>query len=203
MAGLIKRTWSRLRTPSSNWALGSLLGGGFIAGIVFLIAFTSAVEMSGSDEFCGNACHSLAQTVTVEWKESIHYSNSKGIRAGCADCHLAKEFGPKIWRKTQALWIDVPGEVFGTIDTIEKFEAKRLELAQDVWAEMKANNSRECRSCHSHEAMKLEDQESLARKDHEDALKSGETCIDCHKGVAHHEPVDPSTKEGESDDFSL
>jgi len=48
-------------------------------------------------------------------------------------------------RKIQAsneLW----HKMLGTIDTPEKFEAKRLELARSVWATMKKTDSRECRN---------------------------------------------------------
>jgi hypothetical protein len=39
--------------------------------------------------------------------------------------------------------------ITGSIDTKEKFEAKRYELAKRVWTYMKANDSRECRHCHT------------------------------------------------------
>jgi nitrate/TMAO reductase-like tetraheme cytochrome c subunit len=55
---------------------------------------------------------------------------------------------------------------------------------------MKANNSRECRNCHSLEAMALSLQDKSARKKHteEHMREKGETCIDCHKGIAHKLP---------------
>ncbi len=40
-----------------------------------------------------------------------------------------------------------------SIDTPEKFEAKRAELAEREWARMKENNSATCRSCHNYDAM--------------------------------------------------
>jgi nitrate/TMAO reductase-like tetraheme cytochrome c subunit len=55
---------------------------------------------------------------------------------------------------------------------------------------MKATDSRECRNCHTIEAMDLEAQESAAAKKHnkERMLSRGETCIDCHKGIGHGLP---------------
>jgi nitrate/TMAO reductase-like tetraheme cytochrome c subunit len=81
-------------------------------------------------------------------------------------------------------------KALGTIDTREKFEAKRLELAKNVWASMEASDSRECRNCHSLEAMDLESQGRSVSKKHtlERNLEKGKTCIDCHKGVAHELP---------------
>ncbi len=81
-------------------------------------------------------------------------------------------------------------KVLGTIDTKEKFEAKRLELAENVGASMRATDTRECRNCHSLEHMDLEMQDKSARKKHnaERWAKRGETCIDCHQGIAHELP---------------
>ncbi len=83
---------------------------------------------------------------------------------------------------------DIVAEIRGTIDTPAKFEAKRGELAERVWAYMKASDSRECRSCHSFESMKLERQSTPAKRKHPEAVAEGKSCIECHKGVAHRLP---------------
>jgi cytochrome c-type protein NapC len=91
-------------------------------------------------------------------------------------------------RKIQAsneLW----GKLRGTIDTPAKFEAKRLELARHEWKRMKEADSRECRNCHSFEGMNIESQKQRARKQHELAVRDKQTCIDCHKGIAHKKPA--------------
>ena len=98
-------------------------------------------------------------------------------------------------RKVQAsgeLW----GKLIGTIDTPEKFEARRLELATHVWDLMKSTDSRECRNCHSFEAMDFEAQrprawEKMEPVVHGTDLSGGTTCIDCHKGIAHKLPAMP------------
>jgi nitrate/TMAO reductase-like tetraheme cytochrome c subunit len=53
---------------------------------------------------------------------------------------------------------------------------------------MKANDSAECRHCHSVAAMDGARQNEVARAVHPAALKAGSTCIDCHKGIAHKLP---------------
>jgi nitrate/TMAO reductase-like tetraheme cytochrome c subunit len=78
----------------------------------------------------------------------------------------------------------------GTISTREKFEAKRLELAENVWATMMANDSRECRNCHSYESMDFHKQGRRAQEKMREGLEKGKTCIECHKGVAHKLPAD-------------
>jgi cytochrome c-type protein NapC len=116
---------------------------------------------------------------------------------------------PKLWRKFQATYNELPNHVLGSIDTKEKFEAHRQVMAEHVWATMKSNDSRECRGCHTREAMVLARQKPRARAQHADALSTGETCIDCHKGIAHQLPAqakDPKEKTEQpqaEDDFAL
>ena len=91
---------------------------------------------------------------------------------------------------------DVYHEIMGTIDTPEKYEALRWDMASRVWEKMKASDSRECRSCHEWDQMDLAEQDRSARNRHARAVDEGETCIDCHKGIAHEEPDEPD-EEGE------
>ena len=90
-------------------------------------------------------------------------------------------------RKSQASF-EIWGKITGSIDTPEKFEAKRMELASHEWARMKATNSRECRNCHDFDAMSPELQKQTPYKKHMKAKEAGKTCIDCHKGIAHQLP---------------
>jgi cytochrome c-type protein NapC len=65
----------------------------------------------------------------------------------------------------------------------------RLELALHEWARFKANDSLECRNCHSSQSMDITKQSPRASVAHQRFLFNGEkTCIDCHKGIAHHLP---------------
>jgi cytochrome c-type protein NapC len=84
---------------------------------------------------------------------------------------------------------EVWGHLFGTISTRDKFLEKRRTLAEHEWARLKANNSLECRNCHSADSMDLTKQAPRAAQTHERFLLTGEkTCIDCHKGIAHRLP---------------
>ena len=177
--------WARLRRPSGK-SLGGLLAVGFVVGILFWGGFNTAMEATNTEKFC-ISCHEMYDNVYMEYKETIHYNNRTGVRATCPDCHVPKDWTHKMIRKVQAskeLW----GKMVGTIDTSEKFEAKRLQLARNEWKRMKAADSRECRNCHSFESMNPEAQKQRARKQHEMAKEDNMTCIDCHKGIAHHKP---------------
>ncbi|MEW6163785.1 MAG: NapC/NirT family cytochrome c [Pseudomonadota bacterium] len=178
--------WNTLKQPSAKYSLIGLLSFGFIAGIVFWGGFNTAMEATNTLEFC-ISCHEMRDTVYQEYKKTIHYSNRTGVRAVCSDCHVPKDWVHKMARKIQASG-EVYGKIMGTIDTPEKFEAKRLELAQHEWDRMKKADSRECRNCHSWDGMNPEAQKQRGRKQHELAQKNNETCIDCHKGIAHQKP---------------
>jgi cytochrome c-type protein NapC len=100
---------------------------------------------------------------------------------------VPREWGPKILRKIRAS-NELLHKALGSIDTPEKFEAKRLALAEHEWARMRANDSQECRNCHKYEYMDLGEQGRRAVGTHSKAFPQGKTCIDCHKGVAHQLP---------------
>ena len=190
--GLLGRCWIILKKPSAKYSLLTLLGGGFIAGILFWGGFHTGLEMTNTLEFCVS-CHEMRDTVFEEYKETIHYSNRTGVRAICSDCHVPRDWSHKMVRKAKAS-LELWGKLTGSIDTKEKFEAKRMELATHEWDRMKARDSIECRNCHSFDAMSPEKQKQTPYKKHMKAKADGKTCIDCHKGIAHQLPkeyVDP------------
>ena len=197
----IRSLWRFVSRPSQSLALGTLVIIGAVGGVVLWGGFNWAMELSSTETFC-ISCHEMESTVYQELKTTIHYKNPYGVRATCPDCHVPKPWVAKVIRKIQASFNEVPKHFIGYIDTREKFEAHRLELAEKVWAAMKASNSRECRNCHSMSAMDLAKQKPRARGQHEDAVTSGETCIDCHKGIAH-KPVHEKEKEEDSGGFML
>ncbi len=183
----LRAGWKTLRSPSVHFSLGFLTLGGFIAGIVFWGAFNTVLEATNTETFCVS-CHEMRDNVFEELKPTIHYSNRSGVRATCPDCHVPHDWTDKIARKMQASK-EVWGNIFGTIDTREKFLDKRLELAMHEWARLKANDSLECRNCHDFEYMDFTRQSPRAGQIHARWLEDGEkTCIDCHKGVAHRLP---------------
>ncbi len=191
-SGTFARWWKTMNRPSTRYSLLAISFVGFVAGIIFWGGFNTAMEATNTLEFC-TTCHEMRDTVYQEYKETIHFSNRTGVRAVCSDCHVPKDWTHKIIRKAQASG-EVWGKLTGTIDTKEKFEAKRMELATHEWDRMKGNGSRECRNCHSFESMSPDLQKQTPYKKHMKAKEEGKTCIDCHKGIAHHLPkeyVDP------------
>ncbi len=182
---MIRKMWSAFRRPSARWGLGVLLVGGAAAGVVGWNGFHYALEKTTTMEFCVS-CHSM-QTNLAEYQKTIHYQNTSGVRAECSDCHVPKSGWPLYKAKLFAAK-DLWGEIIGTIDTPEKYEANRLRMAEAVWAKMEATDSRECRSCHSYDAMDFVHQKPEASKEMQKAKAEGDTCISCHKGIAHKLP---------------
>lgn len=64
---------------------------------------------------------------------------------------------------------------------------------------MKSVDSRECRNCHSFDSMDIEKQKLRGAKMHQIAQEEKQTCIDCHKGIAHSKPK--GMKEDEDEDL--
>ena len=135
------------------FSLGVLVLAGFVAGIVFWGGFNTALELTNTEKFC-TSCHEMRDNVFEELKSTVHFTNRSGVRATCPDCHVPHDWTDKIARKMQASK-EVWGHIFGTIDTREKFLDHRLELALHEWARLKANDSLECRNCHSAESMDI------------------------------------------------
>ncbi len=175
--------FSRLR--GMRFFGATLVGAGvlFVGGIVFWGAFNTAMEATNTLEFC-ISCHEMKDNVYQEYVKTIHYTNRSGVRATCPDCHVPKDWVHKIARKIQAS-NELYHKVLGTVSTPEKFDANRLSMAKREWARMKNSDSRECRNCHTFDGMNPEKQKQRARKQHENAQQDGQTCIDCHKGIAH------------------
>ena len=184
--------WQSLwRKPRRRWLLGIPLGGFLLFGIgVFAWAgFNAGLHYSNTLEFC-TSCHEMSDNIVPEYERSPHYRNAAGVRAICSDCHVPHDFFPKMKVKIAASLNELPKWALGTRRPKEKFAAARLEMAENVWAKMKASDSAECKNCHSLEAMDRQAQDSSAAKKH-DAKRMrerNETCIDCHKGIGHDLP---------------
>jgi len=190
---MIVRAWKAFWRPTSRYSFGVIFVLGAVAGVIFWGGFNTYMEYTNSLEFC-ISCHEMRANVFEEYQHTTHYKNPSGVRVICSDCHVPKAWAPKLLRKVRAT-----NELFhhfrGTIDSPEKFLAARLSLAQRVWASMEASDSRECRNCHSFDAMDFEKQRRRPQKKHPEAIERGKTCIDCHKGIAHALP-----EEFEEDD---
>jgi cytochrome c-type protein NapC len=196
--GVVKQIFRGFRRPSSKWAVGTLVSFGFLAGVIAWAGFGGFTQHTSTLEFC-TSCHEMEAFVYPEYQQSVHFKSRSGVRPICSDCHVPKAFLPKMQAKIRATLHEIPGHLTGSINTAEKFEAKREELAKRVWARMEANDSAACRNCHEVDAMSFEDQQLRAAREHEAGFADGDTCIDCHKGIAHTLPASMLEEEEELD----
>jgi len=187
MSGVLKKL-------SRHWKL-------VFGGVVALGIFSVSVGISGAyvlahtstEEFCVS-CHEMSYNF-AEYKGTIHDTNRTGVRAICTDCHVPHEPGPLVLAKIKATKDLFYTYVSPSIDTKEKFEAKRAHMAQNIWREMKANDSSTCRSCHRADKMDPNLQSEKAKVRHAKGKVDGKTCIECHFAIAHKEPEGPGPAE--------
>ena len=129
----------------------------------------------------------MRDNVFEELKTTIHFTNRSGVRATCPDCHVPHEWTDKIARKMQASK-EVWGQIFGTIDTREKFLDHRPRTrAAHEWARLKANDSLECRNCHSAESMDITSR-ATRREAHQRFLFTRKRPVSIATRNAHHLP---------------
>lgn len=156
---------------------------GLLLGVVALASFNGVMHATSTEEFCGAACHEMSTPLNT-LQQTAHYSNNHGNAATCSDCHVPREFIPKMVRKIEASR-EVWGHLTGLIDTPEKYAAHQPAMREREINRLRANDSQECRNCHQVDRMDFEAQPRMAKRLHGKMEKSGKTCIDCHDGIAH------------------
>lgn len=172
--------------PSNRIGLGVLVTLGFIAGAIAWQQFNNVMDATSTEEFCVS-CHSM-ETPLEELKQTVHWSNNSGVRATCPDCHLPHNKTAKYARKMQASR-EVLAELSGKYNEEGSFEEHRAEMAEREWARFAANGSKECKNCHSYDRMNFEKMSKAAQKAMKPAAERNQSCVDCHKGIAHHLPA--------------
>ena len=161
MMGWLKRLFGFLFNPSSKYSVAALVGGGLVLGVAGVAGFNFSMHATSTDEFC-TSCHVMADNAGMMLVGTTHHMNRSGVRPGCSDCHIPKEFGPKLVRKIQASR-EVWGWITGVIDTPEKYAAHAPTMKAREIARLKANDSQECRNCHEAGRMLASAQSPKAR----------------------------------------
>ncbi|MBI5278154.1 MAG: NapC/NirT family cytochrome c [Burkholderiales bacterium] len=191
---LLTGPWRVLRAWGLRPGSIGVLVLGLAIGAVAFGSGASFMVYANSEQFCAQACHEMAP-LHKEYTGTVHDVNRTGVRATCNDCHVPHEYVPNYLAKV-GLLSDFWGHyVTKSIDTPAKLEAKRYELAKRIWIDMKDNDSRECRHCHTTAKMDPERQSPRAVARHAKGRQEGRTCIECHFGISHKEPEGPGPQE--------
>ena len=186
MARIQAPEWlKKLFKPSSSHSILAITSIGLILGVVAVIIFDTTIHATSTEAFC-ISCHEMEINAYAQVKKTMHYENTSGVSATCADCHIPKEFVPKMVRKVEAAR-EVWGSITGVINTPEKYAAHAPVMKQREIARLRANDSQECRNCHNTKRMMTALQSAKAQKYHQPARSGDKTCIDCHAGIAHPE----------------
>lgn len=180
------RLW---KWPRSRWLLGIPIGGFLMLGLgaVGLGITNYALHATSTTEFCFS-CHSHEVNIRAEYEASSHFRNASGVRAECSDCHLPQDNWFEYVATKMVVSLDAIPEFTGKVDTPEKWEAHRPAMAEKVWAEYRADDSRYCRHCHTEDATDFALQSQMARGVHQNPAAQDRTCIDCHAGLVHKLP---------------
>jgi len=180
---MLGRFWGYLTTKCQTCSrirlgVGVALVALLVAGVL-MAAGAAGLAWTNTEGFC-ISCHEMRENVYAEFKDTIHDKNRSGVRAVCSDCHVPRDPIGMLKRKVGATF-EIWGKITGVIDTKEKFEKHRYELAKRVWVRMKTTDSIECRNCHKRESMDPDKQTEKAQDRHKKADAEGMTCIDCLK----------------------
>ncbi len=179
-----------------------------LVGIGLAAGYATVVDYTNSLKFCAHTCHEMESTVYQEYTHSKHFKNPQGVVVSCSQCHVPHD----AWALTMGRKILASFELYSHFSNFagqgkdiikERFEARRLTLAKNVWAGFAATNARECKACHKYANMVLADQRAPIRAQHIDAMKTDENCLDCHKGLTHKKMVDPAAKPAPASSFEI
>ncbi len=96
---------------------------GVLVGVGGLLLSQHVLHKTSETAFC-LSCHSMSKPFE-EYQGTVHFSNQKGIRAECADCHIPKSGVDYLFAKLKASKDIYHEFVSGKIDSDDKFEAHR------------------------------------------------------------------------------
>ncbi|MGR6036147.1 MAG: NapC/NirT family cytochrome c [Candidatus Nitrosoglobus sp.] len=160
-----------------NWRPVSIGAGGLLALIIIVFGGEAALSTTA---FC-TSCHSMSYPYK-ELQTSAHYG-SYGLEPQCKDCHIPQGLA-NFHRAVATHVIDGARELFLELtedySTLEKFNERRLGMAQHARLNLKGWDSMTCRGCHKNPQPVAKSGQRAHKK-----LAEGWTCIDCHQNLVH------------------
>ena len=158
--------------------IGAVIGA---SGIILSISFN---HYTSTTEFC-TSCHSMAfQSADPVFEKSLHRTNNKGVRPSCGDCHIpTTNWFIETYTHASSGIHDIIAELTHNYSDPKLWEARRSEMAPEVIAKFRAQDSVTCRSCHDASAIKPASENG--RVSHALLRQGGVTCIDCHANIVH------------------
>ncbi len=133
---------------------------------------------SSSTPFC-ISCHEMQVVAEQGWMYSPHYSNSSGVVAQCADCHVPPEPLPMVWTKTRDGLKDTFVHLFGESDP------RRMDweaLGESARGHIPDSA---CTRCHENLVPAGASIKMIVAHREAIRLKGERRCLDCHTKPFH------------------
>lgn len=164
---------------------------GAIIGVAAVLANEQVDRYTSTDAFCGTSCHSMQAHVATDpvYVESAHRTARRGVRAGCADCHIPHGIVPATWAHLKGGVKDIISETLNDFSDPEVWKRGRAERAAVVRDWLLETDSATCRNCHDETA--IEPEHERGQRQHAEARERRLTCIGCHYNLVHSE-VEPN-----------
>ena len=181
----------------NRWLLAALLVVALIIGAGGVIASTAVNRYTSTDAFC-TSCHTMAmQADDPFFQHSAHIANADGVQPSCGDCHIPRNnWFIETYTHVSSGTRDVIAEFTHNFSDPKVWAAHRAALAAETRAQMKAQDSVTCRSCH--DASAIHPTSDAGRQAHALLLKGNVTCVDCHMNLVH--PPAQSTAQSKVDE---
>lgn len=129
---LFRGIYARKKT---HWVIVLLIA--VVVGGGGLLLAQKALHKTSDTAFC-LSCHSMSKPFE-EYQGTVHFSNQKGIRAECADCHIPKSGMDYLFAKLKASKDIYHEFVSGKIDSDDKFETHRRGNGRNSMERIKSN----------------------------------------------------------------
>ena len=168
----------------NRWLFVALLIVAALVGAGGVIASVAVNRYTSTDAFC-TSCHTMAlQADNAYFQHSAHRSNAEGVRPSCGDCHIPRNnWFIETYTHVTSGAKDVFVESTHNFSDPGVWEARRIELEPEVRAEMHAQDSITCRSCH--DASAIMSTSDAGRQAHALLRQGVATCVDCHTNIVH------------------
>jgi len=152
--------------------------GGVVLGVLIIISFNKAVDITSTDEFC-NTCHVHPHS-TTSWKQSSHYVTASGNITHCVECHLPPKGEGYLGAKISTGFRDVYGAIFKD-SASHNWEMKSrpehaVAFAKDV----------SCVHCHENLFPLELTHEGMDAHLYYEQQEGEVACIKCHLHVGHY-----------------
>jgi len=168
----------------NRWLLAAMLVAAFVVGAGGVIASIAANRLTSTEAFC-TSCHTMA-TIAADpfFGHSPHIANAAGVRASCGDCHIPRtNWFVETYTHVASGTRDAIAEFTHNFNDAKVWAAHRAEMAKEVRATMRAQDSTTCRSCH--DASAIHPASAAGQQAHVLLRKGGVTCVDCHVNLVH------------------